>query len=49
MSVPPKSPELVVALPPQPPELYRIVLTGGPCGGKTTGIVLIRIRLTSVF
>ncbi len=29
----------------QPPPLYRIVLTGGPCGGKTSALTRLKSRL----
>ncbi|KAL1508542.1 hypothetical protein AB1Y20_004641 [Prymnesium parvum] len=31
-----------------PPPLYRVVLTGGPCGGKTTALSEIKARLESL-
>lgn len=30
------------------PELYRVVLTGGPCGGKTTALAEIKARLEAL-
>ena len=33
---------------PARPVLYRIVLTGGPCGGKTTALAEIKARLESL-
>lgn len=29
-------------------DIKRIVLTGGPCAGKTTGIAILRDRLASL-
>lgn len=34
--------------PPPPPPLYRVVLTGGPCGGKTTALSEIKARLDAL-
>ena len=31
-----------------PPRLYRVVLTGGPCGGKTTALTEIKARLEAL-
>ena len=33
---------------PARPVLYRVVLTGGPCGGKTTALAEIKARLESL-
>ncbi|MBU52579.1 MAG: AAA family ATPase [Deltaproteobacteria bacterium] len=41
-ATPPQTP------PPDTPPIYRIVLTGGPCGGKTTSLSHITERLESV-
>ena len=30
------------------PRLYRVVLTGGPCGGKTTALTEIKARLEAL-
>ena len=32
----------------RPPGVYRVVLTGGPCAGKTTALSALRTRLTDL-
>jgi hypothetical protein len=40
----PGSPQAVSS---QPAQVYRVVLTGGPCGGKTSSLSVLRDRLQS--